>query len=1089
MKCPKCQGENPEGKKYCGDCGHRLDEPALKAASIPPTDSERKQVTVLFSDLSGYTAMTEKLDPEEVKEIIGRVFGEISQVVARYEGFIEKFVGDAVMALFGAPKAHEDDPVRAIKAAREIHDIVSSISPKYEKRIGRPSSMHTGICTGLVVTGDVNLEKGTHGVLGDTINTASRLSGLAKPGEIVVGPDTYHQAEGYFTYEPLEPTIVKGKSEPVKPYKVLSPREDPTKTHRISGIRAELIGRKVEMAQLQEALQNLKQGRGAIFSIVGDAGTGKSRLIEEFRATINPEEVQWREGHAYAYSQNMPYFPVMDLLSHAWQIHEGNTTEQIRQKVETGAGSRLGDRIDLIPYVGSLYSLKYPELENVSPELWKARAHESIRLILEDLCKRAPAIICIEDLHWADPSSIELIRNTIADFRHPVMFLFIYRSAFRLFASHELGTLKSHYEIRLRDLSPSESQDMVESMLQTEKVPADLTKFISEKVEGNPFYIKEVINSLIETASLIHERGEWVLTKPVTEINIPSTVQGVITARLDRLEKETKRIIQQASVIGRAFLYDILKRITDLKDLVDKSLNRLERLDFIRARTLQPDLEYIFKHALTQEVAYNGLLRKERQAVHERIGIVIEELFHDRLPEFYETLAFHYKQGRSLNKAIDYLAKAGEKSLKRYALDDSHLYFKEAYALLSKKPERTKEDDRLFIDLIIKWGYVHSSRGDFMELFDLFKTHESLVESQASKEQLAMFYGWIGFALSRREMLVDGYRYLHKALKVAEEIGDIRAIGYCCAWLAKNYTDMDLLDEAIILGERACDVAHRFESDSYLFGTAFGYSAYAHFFRGDVMKTAELGQALLYYSRKYSDRRCETCHYFAMGASRMAAGDYLSAIEKLKKGIQVSTDAMISHAMRTLLGACYLASGQLKEAQTPLEEVIDYSEKHGFEIAGTISQAMEGTVLISEGDLKRGMSLYKNAMRVFHERKNLYRYAVGNHLMAMVYSRIAQGGEGKKDISFYMKNIGFLIKTVPFAYKKAEGHFNIAIKTAKEIGARSHLGRAYLELGKLHKAKGKKEKARECISNAIDSFEKCGADVFLKQAREALAAL
>jgi len=239
MRCPKCQFENREGAKFClrcgssleskcpqcskplplqarfcDDCGHKLDEPFPKAQPISAPDSERKHVTVLFSDLSGYTAMTEKLDPEEVKEIMGLVFGEISQVVARYEGFVEKFVGDAVMALFGASKAHEDDPVRAIKAAREIHGVISSISPSYEKRIGRSLAMHTGICTGLVVTGDVNLEKGTHGVLGETINIASRLSGLAKPGEIVIGSETYRQTEGYFTFEPLEATAVKGKNGP-----------------------------------------------------------------------------------------------------------------------------------------------------------------------------------------------------------------------------------------------------------------------------------------------------------------------------------------------------------------------------------------------------------------------------------------------------------------------------------------------------------------------------------------------------------------------------------------------------------------------------------------------------------------------------------------------------------------------------------------------------------------------------------------------------------------------------------------------------------------------------------------------------------
>ena len=397
--CPSCQSPNPPGYQFCGDCGHKLEEPPPKEKPIPPTDSERKHVTVLFSDMSGYTAMTEKLDPEETKEIMGKIFGEISTVVTKYEGFIEKFIGDAVMALFGVPKSHEDDPVRAIKVAWKIHDIVSSISPKYEKRTGKPLAMHTGICTGLVVTGEVNLEKGTHGVLGDTINMASRFSGLAKPGEIVVSPDTYHQAEGYFNFEAIEPTTVKGKAEPVRPYKVLTPKEEPTKTHRLSGMRAEIIGRKVEMAQLQEAVENLRQGKGSIFSIVGDAGTGKSRLIEEFRTNLGSEDIQWRDGHCYAYAQNIPYFPLIDLHSRAWQIQEGDSLEVVRKKVESGIKYLLGNEEGVIPYIGTLYSLNYPEIEGISPELLKSRLHAGVKSILSALSKRGPTVICLEDLH------------------------------------------------------------------------------------------------------------------------------------------------------------------------------------------------------------------------------------------------------------------------------------------------------------------------------------------------------------------------------------------------------------------------------------------------------------------------------------------------------------------------------------------------------------------------------------------------------------------------------------------------------------------------------------------------------------------
>jgi class 3 adenylate cyclase/tetratricopeptide (TPR) repeat protein len=1077
-----------------GDCGHKLEEPSgtppVPPKSIPPTDSERKHVTVLFSDMSGYTAMTEKLDPEEVKEIMGKIFGEISKVVAKYGGFIEKFIGDAVMALFGVPTSHEDDPVRAIKVAREIHEIVSFISPQYEKRIGKPLAMHTGICTGLVVTGEVNLEKGTHGVLGDTINMASRLSGLAKPGEIVVSPDTYHQAEGYFIFEPLAPTTVKGKAEPVRPYKVLSPKEEPTKTHRLSGMRAELIGRKVEMAQLQEAVENLKQGKGYIFSIVGDAGTGKSRLIEEFRATLSSQDIQWREGHCYAYAQNIPYFPLIDLLSRAWQIEEGDSSEIVRKKIEAGITNLLGKENEVIPYIDTLYSLSYPEIEGISPELWKSRLHAGVQSILSALTRRGPTVICLEDLHWADTSSIEFLRFILKDFQLSAVFICAYRPPFSLFTSHQLtGLSKVYNEIRLQDLSPTDAQTMVESLLKTEAIPSDLRKFIQTKVEGNPFYLEEAINALIELETLVRDNGSWKLTRQISEAVIPSTVQGIITARLDRLERETKRILQEASVIGRAFLYEILTRITDLKDVVDKSLNGLERLDFIRAKTIQPDLEYIFKHALTQEVVYNGLLRKERQALHERIGLVMEQLFHDRLPEFYETLAYHYRQGQSILKAVDYLTKAGEKSLKRYALDESHSYFKEAYDLISNKPDKTWEEAKLLIDLIIKWGYAYYYRADYMGLINLLKAHEALVESHAGKEHLVMFYGWLGLALSRRDMPVDGYHYLQKALQIAEEVGDTKGIGYNCAWLAQVCADMGLLDEAVIYGERAREAAYRFESDQDLLSNAFMLSAYAHWMRGDVKKTAEYGQALLDYGRKHSDLRSIAFGYEGMGHSRMSAGDFPSTIEFCKKVIQVSPDPWISHGAKTLLGMSYLATGQLKEAQSTFEDIIEHSERFGYEWLGLPAQGMKGMVLIAQGDLKQGLSLYENVMRVFRENKSLYRYTVGNYFMGMVYSKIAQSGGEKKNFSFLMKNIGFLIKTLPFAYKKAEEHLNIAINTAGEIGAKSVFGQAYLELGQLHKAKGKKEKARECISNAIDAFEKCEADVFLKQARETLAAL
>ena len=1037
--------------------------------------------------MSGYTAMTEKLDPEETKEIMGRVFGEISKVVARYEGFIEKFIGDAVMALFGATQSHEDDPVRAIKAAREIHEIVSSISPQYEKRIGKPLSMHSGICTGLVITGEVNLEKGTHGVLGDTINVASRLSGLAKPGEIVISPDTYHQAEGYFTFEPMEPTTVKGKAEPIKPYKVLSPKEDPTKTHRLSGMRAELIGRKVEMAQLQEAVINLKQGKGSIFSIVGDAGMGKSRLIEDFKATLNLEEVQWREGLCYAYSQNIPYFPLMDLLSRAWQITEGDHPEQVKKKVETGAGYLLGERNDLIPYVGSLYSIKYPEIENVGPEYWKARLHEAIGFILTNLCKQAPAIICIEDLHWADPSSVELLRNILADFRYPAIFLCIYRPSFSLFTSHQISAIKFYHEIRLQDLSPTDAQGMVESLLKTDSIPHDLKQFIRDKVEGNPFYLEEVINSLLETAILVSDNNVWSLTKPITEAEIPPTVQGVISARLDRLENVTKRILQEASVIGRAFFYEILIRVTALKGQIDKSLIGLERLDLIRTRSFQPDLEYIFKHALTQEVVYNGLLKKERQAIHEKIGIVMEQLFQDRLPEFYEALGYHFKQGQSVVKAATYLMKSGQKSLSRYSPDESHQYFQEAFDLLISRQERTKEENHLLLEIILEWAIVYNRRARFIEMCDFLKDKEELAVSIGNKAQLGMFYVRLGTAMVFRLQLVDGIRYLRQAIKIGEEIGDQKVIGYACAYLAFGCPEHGLIDEGIGFGERVCQM-EIYTKDLELYRWSTCGLSFAYAFKGETLKTSKLAQTLVEYGQKHSITGCIADGYGTIGINHMQSGDLPSAIEFLIKSLQYEVEPFTCNGAKILLGTCYALNGQYEDAQIIFDEVAKFVEESGFLYAAMRFRIGYSLMMVMKGNLSQGIKMFEDLISQLKSNEDWITYCQTSHILGKIYLKMIQG-EGEKSFSLLVKNIGFLIKTIPFLKPKAEEHLQEAIRVAKEIGAKGFLGQAYLDMGALRKIKGSKDEARKYITFAIELFEECENDFFLKQAREALVAL
>jgi tetratricopeptide (TPR) repeat protein len=689
---------------------------------------------------------------------------------------------------------------------------------------------------------------------------------------------------------------------------------------------------------------------------------------------LDLNEIQWLEGHAYTYSQNIPYFPLIDLLNRTWQIEEGDSPEMVREKVEFRIERLIGRKGDVAPYIGSLYSLSYHEIEGVSPEFWRSSLLKAVQAILSALTQSGPTVICLEDIHWADPSSLDLLRSILSEFSYPALFICAYRLPFSLFTSHQLGALgKSYQEIKLQDLSASDAKDMMESLLKSKTIPQELRKFIQEKVEGNPFYLEEVINSLIELGTLIRDNGSWRLSRPIGESDISPTVQGVISARLDRLEKEMKRILQEASVIGRAFLYEILNKITELKERLDHHLHRLEQFDLIRIRSFQPELEYVFKHALTQEVVYSGLLKRERQAVHERIGLVMEQLFRERLSEFYETLAFHFKRGQSLHKAVDYLMKSGEKSLKRYAVEESHQYYQEAFDLLKNKPGMTDEENRLLIDLLIKWALVFYYRGDFNGLVSLFRDHEGMAES-VGKAELGMFYAWLGMALGGTGKEKISYEYLCKALKTGEEIGDRRLIGYACAWLTWTCAELGLLEEATSFGQRAQDISKSFESDQYLFFKSLGGLGYVYYHSGETRKTLEAGKAIRDYGERHSNIRSLVMGHWTMGFGYLMRGDFHSAIECLESGIRFSADPFYSQTLRTLLGLSYLSTNQLDKAETTLEEILTYSEKFGVGLIGTFACICMGVLLIAKGRMSQGLELIAEGQRTFleNDRRGMY---------------------------------------------------------------------------------------------------------------------
>ncbi|UCD79365.1 MAG: hypothetical protein JSW26_28870, partial [Desulfobacterales bacterium] len=563
---------------------------------------------------------------------------------------------------------------------------------------------------------------------------------------------------------------------------------------------------------------------------------------------------------------------------------------------------------------------------------------------------------------------------------------------------------------------------------------------------------------------------------------------GLISGRLDRLDKETKRILQEASVIGRSFFYEILIKITDLEDFIDVGLSTLERIDMIRTRAFQPDVEYMFKHPLTQEVVYNGVLKKDRQKIHERIAHVIESVFQERLPEFYETLAFHFTQGRSLIKAVDYLVKSGEKSLGRYAVEESHQYYKEAYELLSSKPNRTKEDDRLLIDLIMKWALVFYYRGDFGGLTELFEENFNLAESLNDKSILGMFYAWFGFTLACRNKNADSYQWLKKALQIGEENNDQIVIGYACAWISWTCADMGLLEEAIIFGKKAQEVYRIRELDQYLYFKSLGGMGYTYWLRGERKKVFEIGKAMVEFGQRYSNIRSIALGHYITALSYFMAGDFSSTIEYSKIAIQITADPYYSKFFILLLGTCLALTNQFQEAEDLLQEVLSFGQKFGCEELETSASAILGLISIVKGRMSQGLKKIEEAIQVCLKNQKRVLHASLEHTVGQVYLQILPGEE-KLSLSTLAKNFGFLIKNVPFAGRKAEDNFKKAIDIAKEIGANGTLAQAYLDLGLLNKARGRTDRARGCISKAIQLFEQAEAEVYLKQAKDALASL
>jgi class 3 adenylate cyclase len=700
MKCPKCGHSNPEAAKFCNDCGASLiatlsppDSKPELAGTMGVSEAERKHITALFSDLSGYTAMTEKLDPEQVKEITGRIFSGIKKIVAKYEGFIERVMGDGVLAFFGVPHSHEDDPIRAIQAALEIHNLVTALNPEYEGLVGAPLTMHSGINTGLVVTADVDPEKGTHGIAGDAVNVASRLCGMAGPGEICVGEETVRRARGRFVFDDLGPKRVKGKADPITVFKVISVKASAPRTGTDRHVSSEMVGRDKELDRLELQVMKVINGEGSVVNIVGEAGIGKSRLIAELRKREVMKKVTLLEGRAISIGRNLSFHPIIDLLKQWAGVAEDDSENKAFDKLERAIRAIHPDETnEILPFLATLMGMKLrgkhaERVKDIAGESLEKLIFKNVRELIVRGSEIRPTVMVMEDLHWADESSLGLLESLfrLAE-NHRLLFINLFRPGYWQPEDHTPEEIREllpnhHVEIAIQPLDKETSQTLVGNMLDIKGLPYSLLVQVSERAGGNPFFIEEVVRSLIDEGAVVVGDAGFQVTDKIHSVVIPPTINDVLMARIDRLEERTRELVKVASVIGRSFFDRILRDVATSVEDIDSRLEYLKDVQLIRDRTRMEELEYLFKHALAQEVAYESNLLQQRKALHLKVAQSIEQIFRDRLHEFYGMLAYHYSKADDLEKAEDYMVKAGEEALLSSASSEALDYYQEGLRL------------------------------------------------------------------------------------------------------------------------------------------------------------------------------------------------------------------------------------------------------------------------------------------------------------------------------------------------------------------------------------------------------------------------
>ncbi|MDX1690733.1 MAG: adenylate/guanylate cyclase domain-containing protein [Acidimicrobiia bacterium] len=953
--CASCSTELPADASFCFNCGTAVGAPADPAARpaaeadeglrrfIPPelmtkleyaantgsTLGERRTVTMLFCDVQGSTEAARSLDPEEWADIMNGAFEHLIAPVYRYEGTLARLMGDAILAFFGAPIGHEDDPERAVRAGLEIIEEIEPYREQVRREWGIDFDVRVGINTGLVVVGAIGSDlRVEYTAMGDAINLAARMEQTADPGTVRVTDETRRLVDRLFEFEDLGGVEVKGHAEPVPAFRVVRAIPRPDDLRGIEGLTAPLVGRDAELATLVGAIEDLRTtGKGRIVSIVAEAGLGKSRLVREARAALE-RSPEWHEGRSLSYETATPHAPLRRVLRSIAGLQGGESAAETWRRLEDLCAREAPGRVpETAPFLAWLLSTDPPDelkhrIEYLEPPRLRSEAFRAFVEIVERMASGRPVVLGFEDLHWADEASLELVAELLPVVERSMLGLVL---LFR--PRHQEGSWRIHetanrdlphasVTIELDPLSEADTRTLVAELLAVDGLTDETRRVILDKSEGNPFYVEEIIRSMIDQGAVVHEEGRWVATETAAAFSVPDSLGALLTTRLDALDERTRRTAQAAAVVGRRFRYDELAAASSDVSALDADLTELQRRDLVREVTRIPKREFRFKHALTQEAAYETILLKRRVQLHAAVADFLVTTQPDRVTD----IADHLVRARQLDRALPYLVSAGEEAARAYAL--------------SAATERLE--------------MAADALGEDADADLLRRTLETLGQVREYRFDLA------GAAQAYERLRDEGIRRGDVGMRVSgmNKLGLIRGF-----FFDERSQALEALQEAEAMAREAGDGSGLVEACMHQCFLRTGHAEFdqVEYYMGEVMEIgAELGQ--------------DEPTLFGMvhlANTQLFMTRYDEALEGALEALEAAEEAGALHFAAELLTfaipTCHMRNGDFAEAMAAVERGMEIALRIGHRASEAFAAVFQGKVATAQGRLDQAMALFRRA--------------------------------------------------------------------------------------------------------------------------------